>query len=568
MIKFGNRRDFLKWSASAAGTFALGCNRTAPKLSSQKADLVLLNGKIVIVDKSFSFSQAVAVKGDKILAVGSDKQIKSHIGPKTEVIELTGRCVVPGLIDAHGHLYKLGLLLRSMDVRGTTSFEQIAKMVADRAMQTKPGEWIIGRSWDQNDWAVKKMPTHELLSKAAPDHPVCLTRVDGHACIANKKAMELAGITKDTKEPSGGKILRDINGEPTGVFVDKAMGLVSGKIPKPSDEQIRKAIELASESCLAVGLTGMHDAGCGLDMVEHYKYLIGQGKLGIRINVMLSNLDYDRAEDYEAKNMFDDFNNHQLRAKSVKLMIDGALGSRGAAMFEDYSDMAGNRGLLTDSYENVLRVARDGLRCGFQLCVHAIGDRGNRIVLDAFEQALKENPKSDHRFRIEHAQTVSPEDIPRFKRLGVIPSMQPTHATSDMYWAGDRVGPERVKGSYAWRKFLESGCVIPCGSDFPVEKNNPMLGIYAAVTRQDEKGWPEGGWRPEERMTRQEVIRGFTIWAAQAAFQEDVLGSIEIGKLADMVVLSKDITSIEPKEILTTKADHTIVAGRVRYSRR
>ncbi|MFC1509301.1 amidohydrolase [Candidatus Omnitrophota bacterium] len=531
----------------------------------QPADLVLRGGKIATVDDSFSFAEAVAVRGDTLCAVGSNEEIKPYIGPQTTIIELGGKLVIPGLIDAHVHLRGYGISLLSLDFRGTTSFGQIIDMVAEKAKTLEPGEWILGRSWDQNDWDIKKLPSHKALSNAVPDNPVYITRVDGHAAIVNKKGMDMAGITARTKDPDGGEIIRTTNGRPTGVFIDRAMGLVSKMIPDNPPERTREAIVLAGERCLEAGLTGVHDAGTSTATIDHYKYLIDNDKLGIRVYAMLHPPAHEGAVDYLKKNRLIGYGGNFLTVRSIKLFIDGALGSRGALMFEPYSDRPGYSGLTMNSGERALELSLDALAAGFQMCTHAIGDMGNSIILDAYEQALRKQPSHDHRFRVEHAQIVSLNDIPRFSASGVLPSMQPTHATSDMYWAEDRVGPERIKGAYAWRKFLDSGTIIPCGSDCPVEEINPMLGLYAAITRQDNKGWPEGGWYPEENMTREEALRGFTIWAAYSAFQENILGSIEPGKLADMVVLSKDILTVPAEEILTTVPEYTIVGGKIRY---
>lgn len=539
-----------------------GCSSVPP------ADMVLRGGKIATVDKNFSFAGAVAVCGDSIVMVGSDRNVEKFIGPQTQVIELQGKLVVPGLIDAHAHITGYGSALSELDFRGVDSFQRVIGMCAEKAKTLAPGEWVIGGSWDQNLWETGEFPTKEALSKSVPDNPVWLTRIDGHAAIANKKALDIASITRETKSPDGGEIMRTRNGEPTGVFVDRAMGLVSRHIPNPSPEQVREAIVMAAESCLSVGLTGIHDAGASPRTVEHYKYLIDNGRLGIRIYAMLSNPGTRDVADYLKQNMLPDYGNHFLSVRSIKLFMDGAMGSRGAAMFEPYSDRPGYSGLLTLTYERALDISSNALQAGCQVCTHAIGDHANRIILDAYEQALKEHPSPDHRFRVEHAQIVALDDIPRFASLGVLPSMQPTHATSDMYWAEARVGPERVKGAYAWQKFLKSGSIIPCGSDFPVEENNPMLGIYAGITRQNSERWPESGWYPEECMTREQVLRGFTIWAAYAAFQENILGSIEPGKLADMVVLSKDILTVPAQEILTTVPVYTIVGGKIRYQRK
>jgi len=535
----------------------------------KKADLVLRGGKIATVDENFSIHESVAVAGNKIIFTGDNDKVKSYIGRDTEVIELNGKLVLPGLIDAHGHIHSLGKDLAELHVTGTTSFQQIIDKVAERVRNVQPGEWIVGGRWDQNDWENKSFPVHDALSRVSPDNPVFLLRIDGNAGFANKKALELAGITKDTPDPFGGKIIRKRNGEPTGVLINRAQEPVIEKIPAPTEEEKQEQFLKAVESCLSAGLTGVHEAGIGPEHLEMYKKLIDEDKLYMRIYAMLgreedTELEGDIAE-YFRKHRIEEYGNYMLSARSVKLFFDGALGSRGAAFFEPYNDDPGNNGLLRITTEYIYQVSKAALETGMQVNTHCIGTRGNSLCLDAYERAFKEIPAGDHRFRIEHAQIVRPGAVSRFKSLNVIPSMQPTHCTSDMYFVEDRIGKARTEGAYAWRSLLDAGLKIPCGSDFPVESNNPMLGIYAAITRQDVEGWPEGGWHPEQRMTREEAIRGFTLWAAYAAFMENVLGSIEVGKFADFTVLDKDILEVEPAEILKTKPLYTIVGGIVRY---
>jgi hypothetical protein len=433
----------------------------------------------------------------------------------------------------------------------------------------KPGEWIIGGRWDHNDWEDKKFPHHRELSKVSPENPVYLRRIDGNSGFVNQKAMEIAGITKDTPNPFGGVIHRDETGEATGVLINRAMNIVKKHIPEDTKEQHRSKFLKAVESCLEQGLTGVHEAGVGPAEIAMYKDLIDKDQLPIRLYAMLgeqekAQLSGDLAA-YFSKHKIEQYGNYFLSVRSIKLFFDGALGSRGAAFFKPYADDPENSGLLRITPEYITNVSRAALKAGMGVNTHCIGIRGNRLCLDAYEAALKETPTKDHRFRIEHAQIVRPEDVKKFAALGVVPAMQPTHCTSDMYFVEDRIGKERAAGAYAWRWFIDAGMVIPCGSDFPVESNNPLLGIYAAVTRQDKKGWPEGGWFPRQRMTIREAIKGFTIWAAYGAFQEKVLGSIEKGKLADFTILDKDILEIEPIEILNTTVLYTIVAGKIRY---
>ncbi len=541
----------------------IACGRPAP------ADLVLHRGKVVTVDEEFSFHEAVAVRGDKIVFVGSNQDVEKYILPSTTVIDLKGQLALPGLIDAHAHLHSLGDELTSLNVTGTTSYQEIIDAVAIRIQSREPGEWIVGGRWDQNDWEDKAFPVHDPLSVVSPDNPVYLTRIDGNAAFANKKAMEIAGITKDTPDPVGGFIIRNENGEPTGVLVNRAMNLVSDNIPADSDEQFKQKFLKGVRSCLSVGLTGVHEAGIGPQHIDFYKNLIDNGQLNIRVYAMLGEekdlpLDMDLT-DYFKKHRIEQHGRHMLSVRSIKLYFDGALGSRGAAFFEPYQDDPDNNGLLRITPEYITAISKAALEADMGVNTHCIGIRGNRLCLEAYEKALQEKPKPDHRFRIEHAQIIESQDVEKFSSLRIIPAMQPTHCTSDMYFVEERVGKERTKGAYAWRWFIDAGLFIPCGSDFPVESNNPLLGIYAAVTRQNPSGWPEGGWHPEQRMTIEEAIKGFTIWAAYGAFQEDVLGSIEVGKYADFTILDKDILEIAPKDILTTKTVYTIVGGKIRY---
>jgi len=542
---------------------AISCGRPSP------ADLVLRGGKVATVDENFSIHEAVAVRGDKIIFVGSNKEVEKYILPSTDIIDCSGKLVLPGLTDAHAHIHSLGDELTTLNVTGTTSYQEIIDRVAARVQTSEPGEWIVGGRWDQNDWEDRSFPVHIPLSEVSPDNPVYLNRIDGNAAFANQRALEIAGITKDTHDPVGGFIIRDENGEPTGVLVNRAMNLVSDHIPADSDEQFKQKFLRAVRSCLSVGLTGVHEAGIGSKHINLYKNLIDRSQLNMRIYAMLGEekdlpLDLDLV-DYFKKNRIEEYGHHLLSVRSIKLFFDGALGSRGAAFFKPYEDDPNNSGLLRITSEYIYEISKAALEADMGVNTHCIGIRGNRLCLGAYEKALQEKPKPNHRFRIEHAQIIESQDVEKFASLGIIPSMQPTHCTSDMYFVEDRIGQERAKGGYAWRWFLDAGLVIPCGSDFPVESNNPLLGIYAAITRQDPSGWPEGGWHPEQRMTIDEAIKGFTIWAAYGAFQEDVLGSIEVGKYGDFTVLDKDILEIDPKEILNTKVMYTIVGGQIRY---
>jgi len=533
------------------------------------ADFVLLDGKVVTVDSAFSIQQAVAVAGDKIIFVGNNKQVEKYIGSNTEVVRLNGVLVLPGLIDSHAHLQSLGEQLSFLNITGTENFSQVIQKVAERAKTAKPGEWIIGGRWDHNDWPDKTFPHHTELSKVSLNNPVYLRRIDGNSAMVNQKAMEIAGIEKNTPDPFGGVIHRAAGGEPSGVLINRAMNIVKKHIPPDSDQQQEKKFKQAVQNCLAVGLTGVHEAGVGPREIDMYKRIIDKKEMDIRLYAMLGEQEKpvlnENLVTYFRKYKIENYGSHFLSVRSIKLFFDGALGSRGAAFFKSYEDDPGNKGLLRITPEYITKVSKAALQVGMGVNTHCIGIRGNSLCLDAYEKAFEEIPTNDHRFRIEHAQVVRPEEVSKFAALGVIPAMQPTHCTSDMYFVEDRIGKGRAEGAYAWQWFRKANLVIPMGSDFPVESNNPLYGIYAAVTRQNHENWPRDGWYPQHRLTIREAIKGFTIWAAYAAFQEDVLGSIETGKLADFTILDKDITEVEPAEILKTKVLYTIVAGKIRY---
>jgi predicted amidohydrolase YtcJ len=462
----------------------------------------------------------------------------------------------------------LGQSLQDVDLRGTQSFEEVVGRVRRRLTTARPGEWVIGRGWDQNDWPEKDWPTHDLLSAASPGNPIYLTRVDGHAGLANRKAMEVAGLTGSTPDPPGGRIIRAGGGQPTGVVIDGAQALVTSHIPPVGRQQLEDQIQLADLELRRVGITTVHDAGSDANTVDAYKRLIEAGRIKTRLYVMLRGSLRELAPFFE-RGPVTDFANHRMAVRSVKIYADGALGSRGAALLEPYADEPATSGLLTTPPEDVYAQTLAAAKAGFQVAVHAIGDRANRQVLDMFERVQREVPGSRAlRMRVEHAQILDAAEIPRFARLGVIASMQPTHATSDMPWAAARLGDARIEeGAYVWRKLLDSGAVLASGSDFPVEDANPMLGFYAAITRQDSAGNPPGGWTPRQRMTREEALASFTRQAAFAAYAEGLTGSIEPGKLADMLVLSHDIMRVSAREILTTAVRMTIVGGEVVYQR-
>jgi predicted amidohydrolase YtcJ len=537
-----------------------------PSAQDTPADLILHNAKIYTADSRTPRAEAIAIRGDRIAAVGSSADIQKLKGAATKVVDARGAAILPGLHDSHGHFTGLGASLQVLQLRGTASWEQIVGMVRRRAASARPGEWIQGRSWDQNDWAVKEFPSHEMLSNAAPNNPVYLTRVDGHAAMVNKAALDAAGVNKDTRDPEGGRIIRDAQGNPTGVLVDQAMRLVSRNIPRVSPEQLEEQILLADAEARRLGLTMVHDAGANTEVVDAYKRLVDSGKLQTRLYVMLRG-PMEMLKPHFEKGPITNYGNHRLAVRAVKISADGALGSRGAALLEPYADEPGNSGLLVNPPEEVYAQTLAASRAGFQMCVHAIGDRANRMVMDTFERVQKEVPGSrELRMRNEHAQILDATEISRFAKLNVIASMQATHATSDLPWAPARLGPARIEeGAYVWQKLLKSGAIIANGSDFPVEEPNPMLGFYAAITRQDPSGNPPNAWQPDQRMSREETLKSFTIDAAFAAHAEKELGSLAPGKLADLIVLSKDVMTVAPKEILSTTVTTTVIGGKIVY---
>ncbi len=538
---------------------AVGLTVAAGILFGQTADLVITNAHVYTVDPKRPSADAIAVRGNKIIAVADD--VTEFIGPETKRIDARGKTVVPGMIDSHGHMLSLGESLRELDLRGIASEVEIAARVRDAALARKPGEWIMGHAWDQNLWRVKQFPSATTLDAVARDNPVVLTRVDGHAIWVNGSAMELAKITSATADPPGGRIVRDAQGRPTGVFVDNAMGLVEGKIPEPTKAEREDALERAAKVCSRLGLTTVHDAGVDAPTLEAYRALIAAGRLPLRVYAMIFVASSAALwKDFQARGP--EIGGY-LTVRSVKLLADGALGSRGAAMLEPYTDDPTNSGLLILSREYIEKVAREALAAGFQVNTHAIGDRANRTVLEAYGAAL--GGKNDKRFRVEHAQVVAPEDFQRFADNSILASMQPTHATSDMGWAAARIGAERIKGAYAWQTFHKLGVHLPFGSDFPVEDPNPIWGFYAAITRQDKEGNPPGGWFPDQRLTRAEALRSWTIEGAYAAFEEERKGSIEPGKLADFIMLSDDIMQVAPAQVRKAHVTMTVLDGKIVY---
>jgi len=517
-----------------------------------------ITGYTSTADGIRDFSVLVFGADGRLVATG-DENLLADI-PAGDRIDGDGLFVLPGLTDAHAHVYSQGFLAVSLNLLGTPSVEAAVESIAEFAATRRTG-WILGRGWNQVLWPVQEFPTAADIDAVVSDRPVWLRRIDGHAAWANSRALEIAGIDADTPDPVGGKIIRDANGNATGVLVDTAMALVEKHIPDPTRSEIRETYNAAVDSLLALGITGVHDAGISKTEAEVYLSMADDGALKMRIYAMLS----DTGPNLDA---FDEpiraYGNDHLDIASVKLYSDGALGSRGAAMIEPYDDDPENRGLPFYTQEELDAFVRKANNKGFQVGIHAIGDLGNRMALDAFERAQDGEP-SPLRNRVEHAQIIALDDIPRFSGLGVIASMQPVHATSDMNMAEDRVGPQRIKGGYAWRRLLDSGAVLASGSDFPVELPDPFHGLYAAVKRQDRQGLPEGGWYPDQAMTRAEALHSFTLGAAFAAHQEDRLGSLEPGKWADFIVVDRDYFEIPASEIDDIRVLQTWVGGKLVY---
>jgi predicted amidohydrolase YtcJ len=534
--------------------------------SARSADLIVTNARIYTVDDTRPVVAAMAVRDGRIAFTGSLREAMALKGANTRVLDLGGRTVIPGMVDAHAHLLGLGQSLQTVNLVGTKSYDEVIARVVARAKDVPAGQWITGRGWDQNQWGDTRFPTHDALSRALPNNPVYLERIDGHAQLANAAALKAASVTAATKDPSGGKILRTASGEPTGVFIDNATSLVERSIPKPTRDETRKAIRAAIAESQRWGLVGLHDAGESRATIDLMEEMAKAGEIPFRLYVMISDDSADVAH-YLARGPQSGLYDNHLWLRSIKLYADGALGSRGAALLEPYNDDPNNKGLLLTAPAHIQDVAVRALKAGFQVNTHAIGDRGNRVVLDAYDAALKLQPAADHRFRVEHAQILNHDDIPRFAQLGVIPSMQAVHQTSDMYWAGTRLGQVRLLGAYAWRSLLETGVVVPNGSDFPVEAVNPLLSFHSAVARQDAENWPAGGWMPEQRMTREEALKSMTIWPAFSAFQEAIMGSLSVGKLADFVVLDRDIMTVADRDILGTNVVATYIGGKPVYER-
>jgi predicted amidohydrolase YtcJ len=539
----------------------------AQGITNAPADLIVTDGHIYTVDDSRPAAQAFAVRNGVFSFVGSEQEAMALRGPNTRVVDLHGATVVAGLADAHGHLSGLAEFLRDADLVGSLSYEEAIARTVQHAGKPAKGEWVFGRGWDQNRWASKQFPTSDALSRAFPDNPAMLERVDGHALLANARAMQAAGVTAATKDPVGGRIVRDASGNPTGVFVDNAQRLIDRAIPPETPAQIEQGLSAALTDVHRWGLVAVTDPGEPRSVIDVMESMAKKGAFDLRGYILIADDSAAIAHYYSIGPRSALYGGH-LWVRAIKLYADGALGSRGAALLSPYSDDPGNTGLLVSTEAHIQAVATSALRHGFQVATHAIGDRGNRNVLDAYQAALEAVPTADHRFRVEHAQILDPADIPRFAQLGVIPSMQSSHQTSDMRWAEDRLGPSRIRGAYAWRSLLNTGVILPNGTDFPVEHVNPLITFHSAVTRQDSTGWPAGGWFPEQRMTRKEALRSMTIWPAYAAFQEHVMGSITPGKYADFTVLDQDIMTVPDDDILRTHVVSTYIGGKSVYERK
>lgn len=538
-------------------------------VQSEPAEIVLKNGNIYTLNESRPKAEAIAIRYGQILAVGSNADMKNFENKrKTRVIDLKGQTVVPGLADSHYHFSGVGFREMNLNLEGTTSLQDFLTKVKARVDKAKPGEWVTGRGWIETFWKPQAFPTRWDLDKIAPNNPVYLTRADGHGAVANSAALKIAGIDKDTQSPFGGEIMKDkTSGEPMGMLLDRAQGLIGRHIPAPTKADLEQALILADKRSISLGWTQVQDAGVGFDQIEMMKRLLGEKKLNIRLYEAIRGPGPD-AQRLLREGPQTGLYDGRLTVRTIKVSIDGALGSKGAALLENYADHDTN-GLLTFKPEQVLPMFKEALKKGVQIETHAIGDRANRTILDWYEAAFDETPmiermdRSDPRWRIEHAQIVHPDDIPRFAKLNIIPSMQPSHAIGDLHFAGSRLGLKRLEGAYAWQTFLKQGNVIAGGSDAPVERGEPMIEFYAAVARKDMKGASGPGWHPEQAVSREQALKMFTLWAAFAAFEEKVRGSIEAGKWADLTILSADIMQIPEAEILKTRCTMTVINGAI-----
>ncbi len=554
----------------------VGCSRQAP------ADLIISGGTIYTVDAANPTAEAVAVRGDSIVFVGTLSKALELKGGKTMEIDLKGKTLTPGFIEGHGHFFGMGYAEIDIDLTKAKNYDEIVTMIRDAANKAKPGQWILGRGWHQDKWDTKPdklvegFQTHEKLSQVSPDNPVLLEHASGHAVQVNAKAMQLAGVNQLSKEnlqtisAEGGEIIRDENGNPTGIFNELATNLIYKHVPVTDEARDQHALELAQQACWRNGITSFHDAGATRRNIELFKLAKQKGELGVRLYVMIGGDDKANVKEWLTKGPEVD-SKGWLTIRSIKLYADGALGSRGAWLLESYSDRKDFFGMATLSMDTVEETSRKALKAGFQVCSHAIGDRANREILDRYEKAFIENPEKakNSRFRIEHAQHLHPNDIPRFGKLGVIPVMQAVHLSSDRPWAIERLGEKRiVEGAYVWRKLLATGAVIVNGTDVPVEPINPIASFYASVARKTLKGQPEGGYEPDQKMTREEALKSYTLDAAFGAFEEKIKGSIQPGKLADFTIFTKDIMKLDEGELLSTEVAMTIIGGKVVYEKK
>jgi len=543
------------------------------------ADLVLINGNVVTLDQSVPTAQAVAIRGDRIVAVGDSQKINAYISKKTNVIDVKGKLVIPAFIESHGHFSSLGYAKMQLDLTKAGTWDEVVQMTADAVKKAKPGQWIQGRGWHQEKWTEKPqpnvdgLPLHLSLSNVSPDNPVWLRHASGHAGFANAKAMELAGVDKDTQNPQGGEIVRDEKGNPIGVFRETASALIntalnayrSGMSAQEKETEMLMALELAQKTCLENGIATFQDAGVSFQTVDVFKKLAEENKLDVRLNVMLSESNQNLQKHIADYRIIGMGNNH-LTVRAVKRLIDGALGSHGAWLLEPYDSMPSSTGLNTEPIAAMKETARIAAANGFQLCTHAIGDRGNRETLDIYEETFKNNPdKKDLRWRIEHAQHIHPDDVARFAQLKVIAAMQGIHCTSDGPWVIKRLGEKRAEANaYVWRKLLKQNVIICNGTDVPVEDVSPIASYYATISRKMKNGDVFYG---NQKMTRQEALQSYTINGAYASFQEQLTGTLTPGKLADMTVLSKDILTVAEDEVPQTDIVYTIVGGKVLYSK-
>ncbi len=542
---------------------------------SQKADMIIHNGMIYTMNDLNPTAEAVAVSSGKIIALGKYTDLDPLITPRTKIINLRGATMTPGIIEGHGHFYGLGLAKMQLDLSKTESYQDLIDMVSDAVENSKPGEWILGRGWHQSKWSddksdfVKGFQTHERLSEISPNNPVWLKHASGHAGFANQKAMDIAGVNKETEFGFGGEIIKDLSRKPTGVFNERAQGLISEKVENNlGEDSDLRAIELAVKASLENGVTSFHDAGIGRRTIEILREAIDRDILKVRIYAMLTSRDTTLLNEWYKKGPEIGTGGDLLTIRSIKINADGALGSRGAWLIDEYSDRPGHYGMPTQSMDYVYSVAKQGIKTGFQVNSHAIGDKANREILNEYEKVFNEHPELaiDHRWRIEHAQHVAPDDIPRFGRLKVIPSIQGIHMSSDRPWAINRLGQKRIEESaYVWRDLINHGAVLINGSDVPVEPIDPIASFYASTTRKTLKGLPDFGYEPKQKMTRIEALKSYTINAAYGAFEDQIKGSIEIGKYADFTVFSQNLITIPEEKILDTKVLYTIVNGVVEY---